>query len=139
MKQYSPGKIIADQCLHADDLCFGFGTYYHVAEHVELPNSFASCTWVAISLGTDDDGLVVQCDHIDDVLLPVIFPQDDNQIPGVHEEPPVEPSGVDMDPKDVPQETNFDFDDGLEQVSQDTSREHKPTHNPAAEPTGAPA
>ncbi len=86
----------------------------------------------------DEDGLVVEYDHIDDVL-PVISLQDDNQIPGVHKEPPAKPTGVEVDPEKVPQETNFEVDDGLEQVPQDTSHEHEPTQNPTGEPTNAPA
>ncbi len=40
---------------------------------------------------SDDDGLVVEYDHIGDVI-PVIKLKDDNQIPGVHEEPTAKPT-----------------------------------------------
>ncbi len=41
MKLYSPGEIMTDWRLHADDLWLGFGTYCQVAEHVEPRNSLA--------------------------------------------------------------------------------------------------
>ena len=39
VKLYSPGEIMTDRRLHADDLRLGFGTYCRVAEHVEPRNS----------------------------------------------------------------------------------------------------
>ncbi len=56
----------------------------------------------------DDDGSVVVYDYVGDVL-PVVESQDDNEIPGVPEESPVEPTGVEVDPEHVPNETNFDL------------------------------
>ena len=50
-KFYSPGEIMTDRHLHADNLRLGFGTYYQVAEHVEPRNSLAPRTRAAISLG----------------------------------------------------------------------------------------
>jgi hypothetical protein len=47
--------------------------------------------------------------------------QDDNEIPGVPEESPDEPTGVEMDPE--PNETTFDVQDGLKQEPQKTSHE----------------
>ena len=46
---------------------------------------------------------------------------------------------MEVDPEDVLQETNFDFDDGLEQVPKDTSHEREPVCNPTGEPTNVPA
>ncbi len=43
-----------------------------------------------------------------------------------------------MDPEGVPQETNFDCGDGLEQVPHDTPHEREPARNPTVEPTNAP-
>ncbi len=50
-KLYSPGEIMTDRRLHADDLRLGFGSYCQVAEHVEPRNSLAPRTRAAISLG----------------------------------------------------------------------------------------
>jgi hypothetical protein len=50
-KLYSPGEIMTDHRLHADDLRLGFGTYCQVAEHVEPRNSLGPRTRAAISLG----------------------------------------------------------------------------------------
>jgi hypothetical protein len=54
----------------------------------------------------DDDGSDVEYDYIDDFL---VESQDDNEIPGVPEESPDEPTGVEVDPE--PNETNFDVQD----------------------------
>ena len=51
LKQFSPGEILTNQHLHADDLCIGFGTYCQVAENIEPRNSLAPCTRAAILLG----------------------------------------------------------------------------------------
>jgi hypothetical protein len=48
---FSPGEIMMDRHLHADNLCLGFGTYCQVAENVEPRNSLAPCTRAAILLG----------------------------------------------------------------------------------------
>ena len=203
-KLYSPGEIMTDRRLHADDLRLGFGTYCQVAEHVEPRNSLAPRTRAAISLGNsgnlsggqvflaldtghtitrhqwvvlpmppaviarvnvlgkaepsiltftdrhgrvigdypqdepvvDDNGSDVEYDYIDDFL---VESQDDNEIPGVPEESPDEPTGVEMDPVDPePNETNFDVQDGLEQEPQETSHESRTARRPTGEPTEAP-
>ncbi len=51
MKHYSPGEIMSDRCLDANDLQLGFGIYCQVAENVEPRNSLAPRTRAAISLG----------------------------------------------------------------------------------------
>jgi len=56
----------------------------------------------------DHDGSDVLYDYIDDFL---VESQDDNDFPGVTEEPPDEPTGVDMEAEQVPNETNFDLQD----------------------------
>ena len=58
----------------------------------------------------DDNGLDEEYDYIDDFL---VESQDDNEIPGVSEESPDEPTGVEVDPE--LNETNFEVQDGLEQ------------------------
>ncbi len=194
-KLYSPGEIMTDRRLHADDLRLGFGTYCQVAEHVEPRNSLAPRTRAAISLGSsgnlsggqvflaldtghtitrhqwvvlpmppaviarvnvlgkaepsiltftdrhgreigdypqdepvvDDVGSDVEYDYIDDFI---VESQDDNEIPGVPEESPDEPTGVEVDPE--PNETNFDVQDGLKQEPQETS--HEPTAAPVQDP-----
>ncbi len=60
----------------------------------------------------DDDGSDVVYGYIDDFLVKL---QNDNDTPGVPEESPVEPTGVEVDPEHVPNKTNFDLQDGLEQ------------------------
>ena len=50
-KLYSPGEIMTNRRLHADDLRLGFGTYCQVAEYVEPQNSLAPQTGAAILLG----------------------------------------------------------------------------------------
>ncbi len=50
LKQFSPGEILTNQHLHADDLRIGFGTYCQVAENIEPRNSLAPCTRAAILL-----------------------------------------------------------------------------------------
>jgi hypothetical protein len=50
-ENFSPGEIMTNQCLHADNLCLGFGTYCQVAENVEPSNSLALCMQAAILLG----------------------------------------------------------------------------------------
>ncbi len=44
VKHFSPSEIVTGRCLHADDLCLGFGIYCQVAENVELRNSLAPRT-----------------------------------------------------------------------------------------------
>jgi len=203
-KLYSPGEIMTDRRLHADDLRLGFGTYCQVAEHVEPRNSLAPRTRAAISLGNsgnlsggqvflaldtghtitrhqwvelpmppaviarvnvlgkaepsiltftdrhgreigdysrdepveDDNGLDEEYDYIDDFL---VESQDDNEIPGVPEESPDEPTGVEVDPE--PNETNFEVQDGLKQEPQEpqeTSHELGTERQPTSEPTTAP-
>jgi hypothetical protein len=51
LKHFSPGEIMTNQRLHADDLRLRFGTYCQVAENVEPRNSLAPCTRAAILLG----------------------------------------------------------------------------------------
>jgi hypothetical protein len=75
----------------------------------------------------DDVGSDVEYDYIDDFI---VESQDDNEIPGVPEESPDEPTGVEVDPE--PNETNFDVQDGLEQEPQETS--HEPTAAPVQDP-----
>ncbi len=84
----------------------------------------------------DDNGSDVEYDYIDDFL---VESQDDNEIPGVPEESPDEPTGVEVDPE--PNETNFDVQDGLEQEPQETSQgtARRPTGEPTAAPVQDPA
>jgi len=49
--RYSPGEIITDRCLNANDLKLSFGDYCQVAENIEPRNSLAPRTRAAISLG----------------------------------------------------------------------------------------
>jgi hypothetical protein len=51
VKYFSPGEIMMNQRLHADNLSLGFGTYYQVAENFEPRNSLAPRTRAAILLG----------------------------------------------------------------------------------------
>jgi hypothetical protein len=51
VKHYSPGEIMMDCCLNANDLQLSFGVYCQVAENVEPRNSLAPRTRAAISLG----------------------------------------------------------------------------------------
>jgi hypothetical protein len=51
VKHYSPGEIMNDPCLHANDLQLAFGRYCQVADNVEPRNSLAPRTRAAISLG----------------------------------------------------------------------------------------
>jgi hypothetical protein len=51
VKHYSPGEIMTDCRLHANDLQLGFGIYCQVAENAEPRNSLAPRTRAAISLG----------------------------------------------------------------------------------------
>jgi hypothetical protein len=51
VKHYSPGEIINDNCLHANDLQLAFGIYCQVAENVEPRNSLTPRTRAAISVG----------------------------------------------------------------------------------------
>jgi hypothetical protein len=51
VKHYSPGEIMTDCCLHANDLQLAFGIYCQVAENLEPRNSLAPRTRAAISLG----------------------------------------------------------------------------------------
>jgi hypothetical protein len=51
VKYYSPGEIMTDCCLHANDLKLRFGFYCQVADHVEPRNSLAPRTSAATSLG----------------------------------------------------------------------------------------
>ncbi len=52
---YSPGEIMTDCCLHANDLQLAFGIYCQVAENAEPRNSLAPRTRAAISLGNSGD------------------------------------------------------------------------------------
>jgi hypothetical protein len=81
----------------------------------------------------DDDGSDVEYDYIDDFL---VESQDDNEIPGVAEESPDEPTGVEVDPE--PNKTNFDVQDGLEQEPQEMSHKQGTARRPTGEPTAAP-
>ncbi len=51
MKHYSPGEIMTDCCLHANDLQLAFGIYCQVAKNIEPRNSLTPRTRAAISLG----------------------------------------------------------------------------------------
>jgi hypothetical protein len=51
VKHYSPGEIMTDHRLNANDLQLSFGVYCQVAENVEPRNSLAPRTRAAISLG----------------------------------------------------------------------------------------
>ena len=82
----------------------------------------------------DDDGSDVEYDYIDDFF---VESQDNNEIPGVPEESPDEPTGVEVDPE--PNETNFDVQDELKQEPQETSHEPETARRPTGEPTAAPA
>jgi hypothetical protein len=50
VKHYSPGEIMTDCCLHANDLQLAFGIYCQVAENVEPRNSLAPRMRAAILL-----------------------------------------------------------------------------------------
>ncbi len=52
VKHFSPGEIMTDQRLHADDIRLKFGTYCQVAEHVEPRNSLAPRTRAALLFGS---------------------------------------------------------------------------------------
>ncbi len=56
MKHYSPGKIMMDCCLNANDLTLNYGVFYTVAENVEPRNSLA-WTQAIISLGNSGNSL----------------------------------------------------------------------------------
>jgi hypothetical protein len=51
VKHVSPGEIMTNRCLHADNICLEYGTYCRVAENVEPRNSLAPCMQAAILLG----------------------------------------------------------------------------------------
>jgi hypothetical protein len=51
VKHYSPGEIMMDHCLNANDLKLSFGVYCQVAENTEPRNSLAPRMRTAISLG----------------------------------------------------------------------------------------
>jgi hypothetical protein len=51
VKHYSPGEIMMDRRLNANNLQVSFGVYCQVAENVEPRNSLAPRTRAAISLG----------------------------------------------------------------------------------------
>jgi hypothetical protein len=51
VKHYSPGEIMNDGCLHANDVQLAFGIYCQVAENIEPRNSLAPRTRAAILLG----------------------------------------------------------------------------------------
>ncbi len=51
VKHYSPGEIMTDRCLHANDLQLAFGIYCQVAENAEPRNSLAPRMRAAILLG----------------------------------------------------------------------------------------
>jgi hypothetical protein len=51
VKHYSPGEIMTDRCLNANNLKLSFGVYCQVAENAEPRNSPALRTKAAISLG----------------------------------------------------------------------------------------
>ncbi len=51
VKHYSPGEIMTDCHLHANDLQLGFRIYCQVTENIEPRNSLAPRTRAAISLG----------------------------------------------------------------------------------------
>ncbi len=84
----------------------------------------------------DDNGLDEEYDYNDDFL---VESQDDNKIPGVPEESPDEPTGVEVDLE--PNKTNFEVQDGLEQEPQEpqeTSHELGTERQPTRKPTTAP-
>ncbi len=51
MTHYSPGEIMTDHCLHANDLQLGFGIYCQVAKNIKPRNSITPRTRAAILLG----------------------------------------------------------------------------------------
>jgi hypothetical protein len=55
VKHYSPGEIMTDCCLHANDVQLGFGIYCQVAGNVEPRNSLAPRTRAAILLGNSSN------------------------------------------------------------------------------------
>jgi hypothetical protein len=51
VKHYSPGEIMTNRCIHANDVVVSFGVYCQMAENVEPQNSLAPSTRGAILLG----------------------------------------------------------------------------------------
>ncbi len=51
VKHYSPGKIMTNCCIHANDVVLSFGVYCQIAKNVEPRNSLAPRTRGAILLG----------------------------------------------------------------------------------------
>jgi hypothetical protein len=51
VKHYSPGEIMTDCCMNANNLNMSFGVYCQVAENAGPRSSLAPRTRVAISLG----------------------------------------------------------------------------------------
>ena len=51
IKHYSPGKIMTNRRIHANDIVVSFGVYCQIAENVEPRNSLAPRTRGAILLG----------------------------------------------------------------------------------------
>jgi hypothetical protein len=51
VKHYSPGKIMTNCCIHANNVVVSFGVYCQIAENVEPQNSLAPRTRGAILLG----------------------------------------------------------------------------------------
>jgi hypothetical protein len=56
MKHYSPGEIMMDRCLNANDIKLSFGVYCQVAENFEPRNSLAR-TQAVIFLGKSGNSL----------------------------------------------------------------------------------
>jgi len=61
VKHYSPGEIMTDHRLNANDLQLSFGVYCQVAENVEPRNSLVPRTRAAISLGNSGNLSGDQC------------------------------------------------------------------------------
>jgi hypothetical protein len=51
VKHYSPGKIMTNRCIHANNIVVSFGVYCQIAKNVESRNSLAPRTRGAILLG----------------------------------------------------------------------------------------
>jgi hypothetical protein len=57
MKHHSPGEIMMDCCLNANNLNLNYGVFYKVAENFEPRNSLAARTRAIISLGNSGNSL----------------------------------------------------------------------------------
>ncbi len=60
VKHYSPGEIMMDRCLNANNLKLSFGVYCQFAKNAEPRNSLVPRTRAAISLGDSSNLLCGQ-------------------------------------------------------------------------------